>query len=143
MAQEGNNDSNEYYVPMRTILGRRIVKPKRFGQAAAISLGILNCQCNDFLQTPQPGSIETIKNELENVSTFKATIKHMDLISRNYDKGFINLVDPIILETETSHKDNINLGEAMKVDDCDDFMKAMEKEINFLTTEDVWEILPQ
>ena len=31
----------------------------------------------------------------------------------------------------------------MKSDDSEDFMKAMEKETKYLTTEDVWEILPK
>ena len=51
----------------------------------------------------------------------------MDLISRNSDDGSINLAEPRILAAETSHKDNIHLGEVMKADDCEDFMKAMGK----------------
>ena len=35
------------------------VKPNRFGKKAAITLFLLSCQCNDFLQTSQPASIET------------------------------------------------------------------------------------
>ena len=31
----------------------------------------------------------------------------------------------------------------MKDDYCEDFMKATEKEIKYLTTEDFWEILPE
>ena len=55
---------------------------------------------------------------------------HMDMISCNSDDGYINLADPIILEAETSQKDNLHLGEAMKADDCEYFMTVMEKEIN-------------
>ena len=52
---------------------------------------------------------------------------HMDLISRNFYGGSINLADPIILADETSHKDNLRLGEATKAGDCEYFMKAMGK----------------
>ena len=31
----------------------------------------------------------------------------------------------------------------MKADDCEDFMKAMEREINYFTIEDVLEIIPK
>ena len=68
---------------------------------------------------------------------------HMDLIICNSDEGSINLVDPRILAAETSQKDNLHLGEAIKADDCEDFMKEMEKEIKCLTSEDVWKILPK
>ena len=71
MAREGDNGNDEYYVQIQIKLFRIIVKPNRFGQATAISLSFLNCQCNDFLQTSWPGSIETIKNELANVSILK------------------------------------------------------------------------
>ena len=63
MDQEGDNENYEYYEPIQTRLGRRIVKPNRFGQEDAIEIGILNCQCNAFLQNSWLGSIETIKNE--------------------------------------------------------------------------------
>ena len=140
MDREGDNDNNEYYELIQTRSSLIIVKPNRFGQAAAISLGLLTCQCNAFLQTSLPGSIETIKNELANVSIFKATMDHMDMISCNSDDGFIKLAYPIILAEVTYQKDIIHLGEAMKPNDREDFMKAMEK---YLTTEDVWEILPK
>ena len=58
---------------------------------------------------------------------FKATTDHMDLISSNYDDGSINLAEKIILAAETSHKDNLHLGKAMKAGNREDFMKAMEK----------------
>ena len=67
---------------------------------------------------------------------------HMDLINRNSDDGSINLSDPIIISAETSQKYNLRLGEAMKADDCEDFMKAMENKIKYLTTEYFWGILP-
>ena len=51
----------------------------------------------------------------------------MYLISRNSDDGSINLVDPIIIASETSQKDNLHLCEAIKADDREDFMKAMGK----------------
>ena len=51
----------------------------------------------------------------------------MDLISCNSDDKFINLVDPRILASETSHKDNIYLVKTMKADDREDSMKAMGK----------------
>ena len=127
MDREGDNENDKYYAPIRNRSGRRIVKPNCFGQASAIALSILTCQCNSFLQTSQPGSIETIKNELANVSICKATMDHMYMISRNSDDGPINLVDPIILAAETSYKDNFHLGKAMKSDDREDFMKATEK----------------
>ena len=77
-------------------------QPNRLVQAAAIAFGILICQCNAFLQTSRPVLIETIKNELSNVSIFKETMEHMDLISRNSDDISINLADPIIIAEETS-----------------------------------------
>ena len=52
---------------------------------------------------------------------------HMYLTSRNSDDGYINLADTITLAAENSQKDNLHLGEAMKADDCEDFMKATEK----------------
>ena len=57
MSREGNNDNDEYCVTIKTGLGRRIVKPNRFGQAAVIALGLLTYQFNDFLQNSRPGSI--------------------------------------------------------------------------------------
>ena len=62
---------------------------------------------------------------------------HTDLISCNSDDGSINLAEPRILAIETSQKDNLHLGKAMKADDCEDFMRVMEREIKDLTTEDV------
>ena len=53
MAREGDNDNDEYYVTIQTRLGRRIVNPNRFVQAAAIALGILTCLCIAFLQISQ------------------------------------------------------------------------------------------
>ena len=124
---EGDNGYDEYYVPIQTRLGRIIVNPNRFGQAAVISLGFLTFQCNSFLQNSQPGPIKTIKNELENVSIFKSTMDHMYLISRNSDDGSINLVDPRILAEETSQKDNLHLEKSMKADDCEVLLKSKEK----------------
>ena len=63
---------------------------------------------------------------------------HMDMTSRKYDDGFINLADPIIPAEETSQKDHLHLGEAMKSDNREDSMKVMEEEIKYLTIEDVW-----
>ena len=62
MSRQGDNDNDEYYVLIQTILGRRIFKLNIFGQSAAIALGIFTCRYNDFLQTSRTGSIETIKN---------------------------------------------------------------------------------
>ena len=50
---------------------------------------------------------------------------HMGQISRNSDDGSINL----ILAEETSQKDNLHFGEAIKADDREDFMKSIGKEI--------------
>ena len=143
MDREGDNENDKYYVLIQTRSGQRIVKPNRFGQAAAISLVLLNFQWNAFLQNLQTGPIDTIKNEWANVSIFTATMDHMNLISRNCDDESINLADPIILTAETSQKDNPHFGKAMKADDSEDFMKAMEKETKYLTTQDVWKILPK
>ena len=52
---------------------------------------------------------------------------HMDITSHNFDDWYNNLADPIILAAETSQKDNIYFFKATKADDCEDFMKAMEK----------------
>ena len=92
MSREGDNDNDEYYVPIQTKSGQIIVKPNRSGQTAAIALGLLNFKFNAFIKNSRPGSIYTIKNGLKNVSIFKATVDHMDLISRNSDDGYINLV---------------------------------------------------
>ena len=51
----------------------------------------------------------------------------MDLIITNSDDISINLVNPIIPAGETSQKDNPQLVEAMRVDSCKNFMKAMGK----------------
>ena len=59
---------------------------------------------------------------------------HIDLTSHNYDDGSINLAYPIILVAEISQKYNTHLGKAMRADDREDFTKAMEKEIKYLTT---------
>ena len=123
MDREGDNDSNEYYVPIQTRSGGIFLKPNSFGQAAAIALGILIFQCKYFLQTSQLGSIETTKNELANVSIFKVTMEHMYLISFKYDDGSINLTDPRISAEETSQKDNLHLGKAMKADDREYFTR--------------------
>ena len=120
-----------------------IVKPNRFGQAAEIALGILTFQFNAFLQSSRPGSIETIKYELENVSIFKTTMNNMDMISCNSDDGYIKLADPGIHAEENSQKDNLHLGEAIKADNREDSMRVMEKEVKYLTTKDVWEIIPK
>ena len=110
MSRDGHNANDEYYVLIQIILGRRIVKPNRFGNAAAVSPGILTCQCKDFLQASRIGSIETIKNELANVSIFKATIDHMYITSRNFYDGSINIAQPTIIAAENSQKDNLHLG---------------------------------
>ena len=138
MTREGDNENAEYYVPIQTRSCQRIFKPNCFLQASAISLGILTCQYNAFLKTSRPGLIETIKNEFVNLSIFKSTIDHMDLISRNSDDGSINLAYLRIIAAETSQKDILHLGKSMKSDDREYFMKAMEKVIKYLTTEDVW-----
>ena len=117
----------EIMYQIQTIWGRIIVNPNRFVQAAAISLVLITFQCNAFLQTSRPSSIETIKNELSNVLIFKATMDNMDLIITNSDDISINLVNPIIPAGETSQKDNPQLVEAMRVDSCKNFMKAMGK----------------
>ena len=62
----------------------------------------------------------------------------MDLISCNYNDGYINFADPRIFAAKTSQKNNLHLRKAMKSDDRKDFMKATEIERDFLTTEDVW-----
>ena len=62
----------------------------------------------------------------------------MDLISRNSDDGSINLACLRIIAAETSQKDILHLGKSMKDNDHEYFMKAMEKVIKYLTTEDVW-----
>ena len=62
----------------------------------------------------------------------------MELISRNSDYVSINLADSGIIALENSQKDHLHLGKAIKYDDRKDFIKAMRKEIKYLTTEDVW-----
>ena len=108
-------------------MGRRIIKPNRFRQAITIALVILTCQCNSFLKTSRPSSIKSIKNELANVSIYKATMDHKDMTSWNLDDGYLDLPDPSIITAETPYKDNIHLGEEMKVDDCENFMKMVKK----------------
>ena len=44
MDREGDNENDKYYVPIKTRPGQRIVKLNRFGQAAAIALGLLTFQ---------------------------------------------------------------------------------------------------
>ena len=59
---------------------------------------------------------------------------HMEMISCNFDGRPINLAYQRIIAAETSQKDNVYLGKAMKAEDPEYFMKAMEKEIKYLTT---------
>ena len=47
----------------------------------------------------------------------------------------INVAKPRVLASETSQKDNLNLGKSMKADDREDFIKAIKREIKDLTTE--------
>ena len=63
MAWEGDNYNDEYYVPIHTRLDGITVKRKRFGQQAAIAIGLLPCQCNALLQNSRPDSIKIIRNE--------------------------------------------------------------------------------
>ena len=65
----------------------------------ALALRLLIYQCNTYLQTSRPGSINTIKHELATILYFKGTMDHMDLMSRNIDDGSINFVDPRIIAT--------------------------------------------
>ena len=62
----------------------------------------------------------------------------MNLISCNSNYGSIKLEDPRIIAAENSQKYNPHLGEAMKYNDREDIMKAMVKEIKYLTTEVFW-----
>ena len=78
-----------------------------------------------------------------NVSIFKATMDYTDLISHKFDDGSIRLADPRILAAKKSQKYNLRSDEAMKSDNREDFMKAMEKELKYLTTKYVWGILPK
>ena len=50
----------------------------------------------------------------------------MDLTSCKFDDGSIKLANPRVLAVENSQKDNLNLGEEMKADDSEGFMKEME-----------------
>ena len=59
----------------------------------------------------------------------------MDLISRNFDDGPINLVDSRVLSDETYQKDNLHLGKSIKSDDREYFMKSMGKMTKDFTTE--------
>ena len=52
---------------------------------------------------------------------------YTDLISHKFDDGSIRLADPRILAAKTSQKYNLRSDEAMKSDNREDFMKAMEK----------------
>ena len=70
------------------------------------------------------------------------SLKQPWTISRNSDYRCINLAEPRIFAAETSQEYNLHLGKAIKADYHEDFIKAMEKEIKDLTTDDVWEILP-
>ena len=130
MDRDGDNYNDEYYVPIQTISGSRIIKPNRFGKAAAIVIGLLTCQWNSSQQTSRPGSIKNIINKLANVSIFKATVYHTDLKSRNYDDIYINFLDPIIIAAETSQRDNLHLGKAMTVDYLDYLMKKWNNKSN-------------
>ena len=129
MAWERDNENDEYYVPIQNRSGWIIVKPNRFWQETEISLGLLNFQYNAFLKTSRPGSIETIKSDLPNVSILKAIMNQMDQINWNFDDRFIKLEDPIYLSDKTFQKYHLHLGEAMKSDDWEDFMKTMGNEI--------------
>ena len=64
MDQEGDNNNDEYYVPIQNRSDRRIFRPNSFGQADTISPGLLTFQFNALLKNSRLGSIQTIKNEL-------------------------------------------------------------------------------
>ena len=67
----------------------------------------------------------------------------MDLKSHNFDDGSIDFAYPRIIAAGNYQKDNLQSFKAIKTEDCEDFMKAMEKETKYLTTGDVWKILPK
>ena len=48
---------------------------------------------------------------------------HMDMISHKFEDPSIDLADPITLAVETSQKDNLHFGEAIKADYHEGFMK--------------------
>ena len=122
MAREGDNDNDEYYVPIQTISGQIFVNPNRFCTSSRNCTWSLKFSIHCF-----PTKLTTSFNKnhqkwIGNVSIFKATMDHMDLISCNSDGRYIDLTDPRILAAETSQKDNLYLGKAIKADDCEDFM---------------------
>ena len=55
MDRDGDNENDDYYLPIKIISGKIIIKPNRFGQATAIEIGNLTFQCNTFLQSSHPG----------------------------------------------------------------------------------------
>ena len=44
MDRDGDNENDDYYLPIQIISGKIIIKPNRFGQATAESIGLLTCQ---------------------------------------------------------------------------------------------------
>ena len=70
-------------------------------------------------------------------------MNHMDLKSHKFDDGSIDFAYPRIIAAGNYQKDNLHSFKAIKTEDCEDFMKAMEKETKYLTTGDVWGILPK
>ena len=143
MAWDRYNDNDEYYVPIKTISGRIIFKPNILGLEGSMAIGNLTYQCNAFLQPSHLASIALPFTRRANLLILNNFMDYIDMISHNSDDRSINLADPVILAAETSQKDNLHLGEATKVNNCEDLMKSMEKEIKYLTAEDVWEILPK
>ena len=68
-------------------------------------------------------------------------MNHLERTNINIDDNTSNFFDPRPLEATDLSKDTLHYGHAMKAHDRDDFIAAMEKEVNNLTNTKVWKLI--
>jgi len=74
-------------------------------------------------------------------SMFQAKMNYIEQINKNLNDSTSNFFDPRLFQATEANKDNLHFGDAMKAHDKDEFIKAMEKEINDLTMTKVWTLI--
>ncbi len=74
-------------------------------------------------------------------SLFKAQMDHLETINKNLDDNTSNLIDPRLFAASIADKDTMQYGNTMKAEDCEDFKKAMVKEVTDLTKTHVWKLI--
>ena len=114
---------------LRTQSGRKIIKPKRYLQAAI--LGLLSMQSGINLKNP---------SYTKSISIFRAQMDYHQEIHSLADNTFNNL-HPLSFMASKANNDVLYYHQAMKADDADEFRKAMKKEINSFKDEKIFELM--